>query len=198
MDDIERNFTLAFETATLEGTRVELVGLKEFADYDAFFEKVLDSREFLEEHLPWVKETSASDLKKRVRSWVLSEQLSQGGCWQIFEKRPSPEIQNELQNLAGFIMMDVNLQNRSATLSYWLFENFSGRGLMTESLKLLEKFCFSTLHLNRLELFASVENPKSQAVAERSGFIQEGICRDFEIKNGIFIDHVRYSRLARD
>lgn len=200
MDAFQEDFTANFETATLKGSRVTLVGLRELSDEDApsehalsatgLFQKICESRAFLEEHLPWVADTSPADLKKRARSWVLAERLGQGGCWQILEAASL--------RLAGFIMMDVNLRNRSATVSYWLFPDFTGQGLMTQSLELLDKFCFEVLHLNRLEIFASAVNTKSQAVAARCGYVKEGVCRDFELKNGIFVDHVRFSRLARD
>ena len=95
-------------------------------------------------------------------------------------------------------MMDVNLRNRSATLSYWLAKPFTGQGLMTESVKLIIKFAFEHLKLNRLELLVSVHNGKSAAVATRCGFMEEGINRDYELINGKFVDHRRFSLLARD
>jgi len=197
MDCFEEKFASVFETSTLKGERVSLVGLKEL-DWDELFAKVQDSRELLEEHLPWVAETSPVDLKKRGRSWILAEQLGQGGCWQVYANCDNVHDGQELNLLAGFIMIDVNLKNHSATVSYWLFKDFTGRGLMTEALSLLKAYCFNVLELNRLELFASSVNKKSQGVAERCGFLKEGICRDFELKNGVFVDHVRYSLLARD
>ncbi len=190
----EEFFTQSFATVSLEGSQVVLEGLRESDSSPETVETLLASieecKDYLAEHLPWVDGTDAIDLKKRIRSWVLAEQLSQGGCWKILEKSSN--------SLTGFIMLDVNLKNRSATVSYWLLKKYSGKGYMTESLKLLSLYTFSTLKLNRMELFASVENEKSAAVAFRCGFHEEGICRDFELKNGIFIDHRRFSKLARD
>ena len=95
-------------------------------------------------------------------------------------------------------MMEINLRNHSATLSYWLAKPFTGQGLMTESVKLIIRFSFEHLKLNRLELLVSVHNTKSAAVATRCGFTEEGVNRDFELINGKFVDHRRYSLLARD
>jgi ribosomal-protein-serine acetyltransferase len=69
---------------------------------------------------------------------------------------------------------------------------------MTESVKLITRFAFERLKLNRLELLVSVHNGKSAAVAKRCGFTEEGINRDFELINGKFVDHRRFSLLARD
>lgn len=198
MDEFEEQFTAVFGTASLKGSRVTLVGLREFSDpkAQALFRKIEQCRPFLEEHLSWVAKTSPADLKKRSRSWVLAEQLCQGGCWQIHAGDVNDG--HELDNLAGFVMIEANLQNHSAAVSYWLLQEYTGIGLMTESVNLVSRFCFEVLKLNRLELFASSVNKKSQNVAVRCGFLQEGICRDFELKNGIFVDHVRFSRLSRD
>ena len=69
---------------------------------------------------------------------------------------------------------------------------------MTEAVKLLSAYAFTTLKLNRLELMIAVHNEKSTAVARRCGFTEEGVCRDFELINGNFVDHRRFSLLARD
>ncbi len=192
--NFEDFFTQSFATASLEGEQVVLEGLRERDSspeaLGALLASIEECKDYLAEHLPWVDRTDVADLKKRIRSWILAEQLSQGGCWKILEKNSN--------SLTGFIMLDVNLKNRSATVSYWLLKKYSGKGYMTEALKLLSLYTFSTLKLNRLELFASVENAKSAAVASRCGFLEEGICRDFELKKGIFIDHRRFSKLARD
>ena len=158
------------------------------------FATIEKSRDFLAEHLPWIPETDIFDLKKRIRSWVLNERFGQGGCWLIFKNTPNC-LEGEF---AGAIMMEINLRNHSATLSYWLAKPFTGQGLMTESVKLIIRFSFEHLKLNRLELLVSVHNTKSAAVATRCGFTEEGVNRDFELINGKFVDHRRYSLLARD
>lgn len=198
MDNYEDFFTEAFETATLKGKLVTLKGVREnaagVASAENVFATIEGSRDFLAEHLPWIPETDIFDLRKRIRSWVLNERFGQGGCWLIFKNSPTdPEGE-----FAGSIMMDVNLRNHSATLSYWLAKTFTGQGLMTESVKLIIKFAFEHLKLNRLELLVSVHNGKSAAVANRCGFMEEGINRDYELINGKFVDHRRFSLLSRD
>lgn len=186
----EEQFVQAFETATLKGERVALVGLRE-SDVEAVYALVQESRDHLTPHLPWVKDTSIADIRKKARGWILAEQLSQGGCWCILEK-------NENGSPVGFIMLDVNLSNRSAAISYWLGKKFTGKGYATQALQLLSDFALKTLRLNRLEVFASVHNEKSAAVALRAGFKEEGVCRDYEMVGETFVDHRRFSLLKRD
>ena len=101
--------------------------------------------------------------------------------------------------LAGVIVLGwIQAAHRSASVSYWLGEEFTGRGLATSALSLLSGFAFETLGLNRLEISASVQNFASIAVARRAGFAEEGVCREYEFINGHFEDHLRLSRLAKD
>ena len=202
MDNFEDFFTAAFETATLANSAVTLKGLKECTEgptsAEAIMQAIEKSREHLTEHLPWIRNTDTFDIKKRIRSWVLNERFAQGGCWLIFKNTVDEISAGPASPMAGAIMMDVKLSNRSATLSYWLLKDYTGQGIMTEAVKLLSAFAFTTLKLNRLELLVSVHNDKSAAVAKRCGFTEEGICRDFELINGNFVDHRRFSLLSRD
>lgn len=206
VDCFEDEFTQAFATETIAGERVKLVGLT-LSDAESskgdvplrpmsperIFEMVKRSEDFLAEHLPWVHGTSVPDIAKRMRSWIFAEQYGQGGCWGVFARGSTTEA-----TLAGFIMAEFNLKNHSATLSYWLSKDFTGNGLMTDAVKALARYCLNHLKLNRLELSVSVTNEKSLALARRCGFTDEGISRDFERINGIFVDHRRFSLLARD
>lgn len=187
-------------------------------DAPALFSLIDGSREFLARHLPWPAEcTCVEDVESRIESWEIQAQMANGACWGIFAKgagssqsagslRPadglvpasSQQHASDLQ-LAGVIILGwIQAAHLSASVSYWLGECFTGRGLATDALKILSHFAFNRLGLNRLEISASVTNKASQAVATRAGYTQEGFSREFERINGKFEDHVRFSRLARD
>lgn len=216
-DNFEDEFTQVFSTETLVGSRVKLVGVslrdvecddgsmaqERRMSPEVVLQLVRESEDFLAEHLPWVRGVTAPEIAKRMRSWIFAEQYSQGGCWGVFPTDCNcgglASCGNpEAGSLAGFIMAEFNLKNRSATLSYWLAQKNTGAGLMTDALKTLSRFCLDVLKLNRLELSVSVTNEKSLALASRCGFKKEGVSRDFERINGIFVDHCRFSLLARD
>jgi ribosomal-protein-serine acetyltransferase len=57
-------------------------------------------------------------------------------------------------------------------------------------------YCFNHLHLNRIELRCASENAGSMRVAERLGFSPEGLLRQDECLNGVFVDHYVYGLLA--
>ena len=59
-------------------------------------------------------------------------------------------------------------------------------------------YIFDVMNLNRIQLKAANGNLKSQRVAERLGFLQEGIERDGELHNRGFVDLVVFSLLNSD
>ena len=187
----------------LRGDRVTLRLLHE-SDAEALFAVIDKSRAFLLRHLPWPAQClDADDVAARIESWEIQAQMANGACWGIFEGphslQPADSLHSAGSQLAGVIMLGwIQAAHRSATVSYWLGESFTGRGLATDALRLLSRHAFSVLGLNRLELTAAVSNPESAAVATRAGFVQEGICREYEFINGNFEDHARFSLLARD
>ena len=188
-----------FSLQEIDGERVVLRPLGE-ADASSLFELIDQSRDFLSEHLPWPDECrSAEDVASRIEAWDMQAQMANGACWGIFEKIPAEKSgEPPHEKIAGCIMLGwVQWKHRSATVSYWLGESYCGRGIATEALLLAASEAFA-MGLNRLELSASVNNPKSAAVARRAGFSEEGVCREYERLHGHFEDHVRFSLLARD
>ena len=193
-------------------------------DAPSLFAVIDASRDFLSRHLPWPAECSGvEDVEARIESWEMQALMANGACWGIFEQesstlkpadgtvpassqRPadgtvpaSSQQPASSQRLAGVIVLGwIQAAHRSASVSYWLGETFTGRGLATEALRLLARHAFAELGLNRLEISASVSNPASIAVATRAGFTEEGINREYEFINGNFEDHMRLSLLARD
>ena len=188
-----------FTLQEVVGERVVLRPLAE-SDAQSLFALIDGSREFLQEHLPWPEECLMSEgVSARIDSWNMQAEMANGACWGIFEKSPEGADSSEArEKIAGCIMLGwVQWKHRSATVSYWLGQEFCGRGLATEALLLVAAEAFA-MGLNRLELSASVRNPKSAAVARRAGFQEEGVCRECECLHGHFEDHVRFSLLARD
>lgn len=189
---IEDSFLDEIPVDALEDERVFLRRLQE-SDSEALYKVIDESRAFLAEHLPWPNECScADDVAMRIDSWDMQAQMGNGACWGVFEKSPDGV------KLAGCIIVGwAQWAHRSASVSYWLGKPFTGRGLAASALNLVSRRMFE-LGFNRLEISVSVKNEKSALLARRCGYKEEGKCRDFERINGIFVDHVRFARLARD
>ena len=87
---------------------------------------------------------------------------------------------------------------RTAELGYVVAPAARGRGVATEGLRQLTKWAFSHQGVLRLELLISVENIASKRVAERCGYVREGVLRSLHVKDGVREDTEIWSRLATD
>jgi RimJ/RimL family protein N-acetyltransferase len=87
---------------------------------------------------------------------------------------------------------------RTAELGYVVAPEARGRGVATEALRRLTAWAFEERHMHRLELLISVENEASKKVAERAGYVREGVLRSLHVKQGVHEDTEIWSRLATD
>jgi len=71
----------------------------------------------------------------------------------------------------------IDPTHRTANLGYWLRTDATGKGLATRATRLVALWGLAELDLRRIEVIASVENRASCQVAERAGFVPEGIRR---------------------
>ncbi len=67
--------------------------------------------------------------------------------------------------------------NRTCNLGYWVRTDRTCRGVATGAAKLLLKFGFEELHLNRIEIIVEITNAASQRVAEKAGATRECVLR---------------------
>ena len=85
-----------------------------------------------------------------------------------------------------------------AELGYMVAPAARGRGVATAMLRALTDWAFAEAGVQRIRLVVDVENPASLRVAERAGYVREGVMRSVHFKNGRRIDAVLLSRLATD
>jgi RimJ/RimL family protein N-acetyltransferase len=75
--------------------------------------------------------------------------------------------------LGGASLYAVELAERRAAVGYLLAARARGRGVATCATRLLARWGFDRLGLERLELTCGPDNVASQRVAERCGFTRE-------------------------
>ena len=86
----------------------------------------------------------------------------------------------------------------SREIGYGMFvKNLHGKGIMTEAVKLLRNYLFSTMLINRLEIHMNTDNIASEKVAINCGFQKEGIARGAIFTRGKHRDIAMYA-LLRD
>jgi RimJ/RimL family protein N-acetyltransferase len=92
----------------------------------------------------------------------------------------------------------IEAEARTVELGYLVAPEARGRGVATEALRLLTDWAFRELAAERIELRIAAENTASQRVAERCGYVREGVLRSTYFKNGIRQDTEIWSRLPSD
>ncbi len=91
---------------------------------------------------------------------------------------------------------DVNRDHAVAALGYWLGSGYGKRGIMTRAVHAVTDLAFTQHRIHRLEVFVSVDNRASRAVAERAGFTLEATLRERLWAPQGFDDAALYVRLA--
>ncbi|MBT2519368.1 GNAT family N-acetyltransferase [Streptomyces sp. ISL-90] len=86
----------------------------------------------------------------------------------------------------------------SATIGYWVAQGVAGRGITPVSVALATDYCFSSLHLHRMEICIRPENAPSLRVVEKLGFRYEGLRRRFIHINGDWRDHFAFALVAEE
>ena len=85
----------------------------------------------------------------------------------------------------------------TAELGYVVVREARGRGVATEALRLLTEWAFAS-GIVRIELLISVDNPASKRVAQRCGYVREGVLRSLHVKQDVREDTEIWSRLVDD
>lgn len=149
---------------------------------------VATNREWLRQWLPWVDHThSALDSRFFIEDAQLRQQRGERlvlGIW----------VAEELAGCVG--LNEVVTEHRRATLGYWLAAKFCGQGLMTQAVQTLTEYAFAELNLHRLEIVCAVNNYPSRAVAERCGYVEEGILTAYLWHHGQPVDVALYARVG--
>ncbi|KQY60014.1 hypothetical protein ASD11_10970 [Aeromicrobium sp. Root495] len=106
--------------------------------------------------------------------------------------------------LAHVAIMDLGgLDPLHGEVGYWTHPDARRRGVMTEAVGLVRDWAFAPLHensglgLQRLSLYAAVENEASNRVAQANGFTRFGTQREAEpLGDGTYADLEGYELLA--
>ncbi len=108
----------------------------------------------------------------------------------------APKGSDDLIGSAGLYAWDREV--RSAEAGYDLLASCWGRGIMSEALTAILDYGFDVMELNRGQVLAMRRNARSLHLAERLGFIREGVLREHgHDESGALVDDVVFS-LLRD
>jgi RimJ/RimL family protein N-acetyltransferase len=102
------------------------------------------------------------------------------------------------QLLGSVSLMRFVWEHGRAEVGYWLAGEARGTGHAARAVRLISRWGFETLGLERIELLTATANAASQRVAERAGFGREALLRSYFAHNRSRYDMIAYGLLADD
>ncbi len=104
---------------------------------------------------------------------------------------------NQTNEPLGFIGLWLrNHAEGRVHFGYWVIPQTRGRGVTCAALRLLSTWAFENLEVVRLELWMELWNIASQRVAEKAGFMREGVLHSYVKLEGTYRDVFMYARVA--
>ena len=162
-------------------------------DIDPLYRAVTASKPELEEFLPWAAPTytrarAASFVKESIHSWRETR------AYDFAIRRP----QTPGRHIGNVSVWHLSRPSRSGEIGYWIRTDETGLGIATEVARAALRVGFEELRMHRVVLRIAVGNLPSERVADKLGFVREGVLRE-EIKVGArWLDHSVWGLLEHE
>ena len=161
-------------------------------DTKALYEAVRESINEVSQWMPWCHAAYAID---ESRAFIMSRPEARAGAeeydFAIFDAQTG-------EYLGGTGLNHLVREYLYSNLGYWVRTSRAGRGVASRAARLVARFAFEELGLQRVEIVAAVGNVGSQRAAEKAGAVREGILRKRIVLRGKTHDAVLYSLVAED
>ena len=93
------------------------------------------------------------------------------------------------------VFFQENVYKKSAEIGYWLAEPFWGKGIMSNSIRFLTQYLFSSYDLVRLFSEPYSDNIGSRRALEKAGYKYEGTKKSAVYKHGAYHDSCMYAAI---
>jgi RimJ/RimL family protein N-acetyltransferase len=124
--------------------------------------------------------------------------------WEKERKSPTDIVFAIIEKAGGKVvgtcgLYCINFISRHAELRIVIGEkDFWGKGLGTETLRLMISYAFDKLNLNKVWLGGNADNTAAIRCYEKAGFTREGVLRQEIYRNGKYYDAIRLSILREE
>ncbi len=99
------------------------------------------------------------------------------------------------QPLGNVGFVDFAWKHRRAEVGYWVLPSFRRRGIASLGLRLVTRWAFERLPVERIDLFVNLDNTASKRLAEAEGYEYEARLSSFRIEHGKRCDLDLYRHL---
>lgn len=162
-------------------------------DAEPLHEAVIDSLTELHQWLPWAhphysRLDAVNYIKDSARSW------REGHAFDFaIRRREDPD-----RHVGNVSIWYLSRGFRSGEVGYWIRTDATGDGAAVEVTRRVLRIGFEELKLHRIILRIAIGNRASERVAEKLGFVREGVLRE-EIKvRGQWLDHSVWGLLEHE
>lgn len=130
---------------------------------------------------------------------AMQSEYHKTGYWWSETGRNWLFIQDEsCGNVVGVIGVQV-IKQGVVSLHYHLFSReYWGMGYTSRAVRLVVDYLFVNRPINRIMLTTQQENIASRKVAEKCGFVPEGVSREAIFSRGKWVDQANYGLLRSD
>lgn len=160
-------------------------------DAENYFKLIENNRENIAEFFPDTV-TDTKDINSTIS--LINKKVS---LWEKREGQYFTVYDILTKKIIGVVSIkNIDWKTEKCELSFFIDNNYRSRGVTTKAVKLIIEYCFRDLQLNKVFLRIAEKNIASRHVAEKNGFIKEGILRkDFKTSDGRWLDLIYYGLL---
>lgn len=164
--------------------------LLELQDAESLFKRIDENREYLRKWLPWLDSNREENDTKQFIEWS-RKQFVDGtdivaAIW----------YQQSIVGTVG--LHGIVSPGGSASIGYWISEEFQGRLIVTRAVRALIDHAFGVLKLHRIEIRCAPGNTQSHGIPLRLGFARERTLREAERLYDRYVDSVVYGILRNE
>ncbi|MEO6034022.1 MAG: GNAT family N-acetyltransferase [Verrucomicrobiota bacterium] len=132
------------------------------------------ARESIPAMHPWMPWCHANYTVEESATWIYSRAAE----WERNEHYGFAIADAHSNHFLGGVGINfINGVHKFANLGYWVRSSHAGKGIATTAARLVSRFAFEELDLNRLEIVVALGNTASERVAEKTGATRGGILR---------------------
>jgi ribosomal-protein-serine acetyltransferase len=162
-------------------------------DLDPVLEAIAASLPELEKWLPWAHRGYG-------RAEAMRFLRDSGAAWAEgrafdFAIRARGEADRHIGNIS---VWPTSQRERAGEIGYWVRSDAAGAGIATEAAALVTDVAFNELGMHRVTLRIAVGNRASERVAEKLGYVKEGLLREEVLVRGSWLDHTLWAMLEGD
>lgn len=158
-------------------------------DVEEFFNLTDKNKNHLKFFMPRIMETKSITDAKKVINIFLNQLIENNGF------RAAIYYNTDMVGVAGLKYIDWI--NKKTEIMYWIDQDYLGKGITTACVNKLLDISFKEYKLNKVFIKSSVDNIPSNRIAEKCGFILEGVSKDDELLATGYTDINVYSLLKK-